>query len=70
MELIKSDDSENPICPHCEMELKQVVAKQFDVAWFKVSHGKVRLLLPTLQESARGRTVGLDAVMWDRKQAA
>ena len=34
MELIKPGDEENPICPHCENELTQVVAKkvtkQFD----------------------------------------
>ncbi|MBN1855007.1 MAG: hypothetical protein JW829_19895 [Pirellulales bacterium] len=37
MELIKSDDRENPICPHCEKELHQIVAKQFDKGWFKVT---------------------------------
>ena len=37
MELIKADDRDNPICPHCEKELTQVVAKQFDKSWLKAT---------------------------------
>ena len=30
MELIKAEDGHNPICPHCDKALTQIVAKQFD----------------------------------------
>ncbi len=37
MNLIKPRDSEDPVCPHFEKELKEVVAKQFDKSWLKVT---------------------------------
>jgi len=40
MELKKAGDRENPLCPHCEKELNEIVAKQFDKAWFKVTEKK------------------------------
>jgi uncharacterized protein with PIN domain len=37
VELIKARDDEKPICPHCEQELAEVVARQFDKSWYKVT---------------------------------
>jgi hypothetical protein len=36
MELIKQEDRENPICPHCDKEMTQIVAKQFDKSWLGI----------------------------------
>jgi len=37
MKIIKAKKRENPICPYCEKELTQMVAKQFDMAFFAVT---------------------------------
>lgn len=37
MELIKARDNEYPQCPHCERELREIVARQFDKGLFKIT---------------------------------
>ena len=37
MDLRKAKDEEKPCCPHCEKVLDEIVAKQFDTGWTKVT---------------------------------
>ncbi|GMV92175.1 MAG: hypothetical protein AMXMBFR82_19530 [Candidatus Hydrogenedentota bacterium] len=37
MELQKARENEFPLCPHCEQELREIVARQFDKGFFKVT---------------------------------
>ncbi len=43
MELKKAAEHERPVCPHCEKELDEIRAKQFDKGFFKVTEKYVYL---------------------------
>ena len=37
MNIVKARKGEHPLCPHCEKEIQEMVAKQCDKSWFKVT---------------------------------
>ena len=37
MELTKADNNEEPVCPFCSKELREIKTRQFDKGWFKVT---------------------------------